>query len=87
MSAALVATGWWMAIDVPNTPNAVVICVIIFNAAFGYRSVPKLTALSSISDVLCSDLFEAGDLFHGYILPRYFPLLASNFAFVVNEDC
>ncbi|KAG6862410.1 hypothetical protein C0995_011850 [Termitomyces sp. Mi166 len=36
MSAALVATGWWMALDVPRTPNAVVICVIIFNAAFGY---------------------------------------------------
>ncbi|KAG6832311.1 hypothetical protein H0H92_003544 [Tricholoma furcatifolium] len=36
MSAALIATGWWMAIDLPYTPNAVVICVIIFNAAFGY---------------------------------------------------
>lgn len=36
MAAALVATGWWMYIDVPQTPNAVVICVIIFNAAFGY---------------------------------------------------
>ncbi|GLB36041.1 putative major facilitator superfamily, sugar transporter (TC 2.A.1.1) family protein [Lyophyllum shimeji] len=36
MSAALVATGWWMALDVPHTPNAVVVCVIVFNAAFGY---------------------------------------------------
>lgn len=36
MAAALVATGWWMYIDVPQTPNGVVICVIIFNAAFGY---------------------------------------------------
>ncbi|KJA25760.1 hypothetical protein HYPSUDRAFT_37230 [Hypholoma sublateritium FD-334 SS-4] len=36
MSASLVATGWWMYVDVPQTPNAVVICVIIFNAAFGY---------------------------------------------------
>ncbi|KAF5384794.1 hypothetical protein D9615_001424 [Tricholomella constricta] len=36
MSAALVATGWWMALDIPHTPNAVVICVVIFNAAFGY---------------------------------------------------
>ncbi|KAF8349784.1 general substrate transporter [Amanita rubescens] len=36
MAAALVATGWWMYIDVPQTPNAVVLCVIIFNAAFGY---------------------------------------------------
>jgi len=26
-----------MYIDVPQTPNAVVVCVIIFNAAFGYR--------------------------------------------------
>ncbi len=37
MASALVATGWWMYIDVPQTPNAVVLCVIIFNAAFGYR--------------------------------------------------
>ncbi|KAG1757688.1 general substrate transporter [Suillus lakei] len=29
-------TGWWMYIDVPATPNAVVICVIVYNAAFGY---------------------------------------------------
>jgi RsiW-degrading membrane proteinase PrsW (M82 family) len=37
MAAALMATGWWMYLDVPQTPNAVVLCVIIFNAAFGYR--------------------------------------------------
>ena len=36
MGLALGATGYWMNIDVPATPNAVVICVIIFNAAFGY---------------------------------------------------
>jgi len=36
MTTALFATGWWMYIDVPQTPNAVVICVIVFNAAFGY---------------------------------------------------
>lgn len=36
MAMALVATGWWMYIDVVQTPNAVVACVIIFNAAFGY---------------------------------------------------
>jgi sugar porter (SP) family MFS transporter len=36
MGVALAATGWWMYIDVPQTPNAVVVCVIIFNAAFGY---------------------------------------------------
>ncbi|KAF4605108.1 hypothetical protein EYR40_003891 [Pleurotus pulmonarius] len=36
MSMALVATGWWMYIDVPQTAKAVVVCVVIFNAAFGY---------------------------------------------------
>lgn len=36
MGVALGATGWWMYIDVPQTPKAVVGCVIIFNAAFGY---------------------------------------------------
>ncbi|KAH9937179.1 general substrate transporter [Fomitopsis serialis] len=36
MAVSLGLTGWWMYIDVPETPNAVVICVIIFNAAFGY---------------------------------------------------
>ncbi|KIK96005.1 hypothetical protein PAXRUDRAFT_826425 [Paxillus rubicundulus Ve08.2h10] len=36
MGIALGFTGWWMYIDVPATPNAVVVCVIVFNAAFGY---------------------------------------------------
>ncbi|KAF9455027.1 general substrate transporter [Macrolepiota fuliginosa MF-IS2] len=36
MALSLGATGYWMYIDVPATPNAVVVCVIIFNAAFGY---------------------------------------------------
>ncbi|KAG2075007.1 general substrate transporter [Suillus decipiens] len=36
MGIALGFTGWWMYIDIPATPNAVVICVIVFNAAFGY---------------------------------------------------
>ncbi|KAI0814889.1 general substrate transporter [Irpex lacteus] len=36
MGVALGMTGWWMYIDVPQTPQAVVACVIIFNAAFGY---------------------------------------------------
>ncbi|KAL5534159.1 hypothetical protein ACEPAG_620 [Sanghuangporus baumii] len=35
-AVALAATGWWMWIDVPQTPRAVVACVIVFNAAFGY---------------------------------------------------
>lgn len=39
MGIALALTGWWMYIDVPETPKAVVTCVIIFNAAFGYRFV------------------------------------------------
>ncbi|KAH0838220.1 general substrate transporter [Lanmaoa asiatica] len=36
MGIALGLTGWWMYIDIPATPQAVVACVIIFNAAFGY---------------------------------------------------
>ncbi|KAG8936619.1 hypothetical protein FRC02_000612 [Tulasnella sp. 418] len=36
MCLALSATGWWMYIDAPNTPQAVVVCVIVFNAFFGY---------------------------------------------------
>ncbi|KAJ3491048.1 hypothetical protein NLI96_g975 [Meripilus lineatus] len=39
MGIALALTGWWMYIDVPQTPKAVVTCVIIFNAAFGYSFV------------------------------------------------
>ena len=36
MAISLILTGYWMYIDVPFTPQAVVGCVIIFNAAFGY---------------------------------------------------
>ncbi|KAF8320267.1 general substrate transporter [Clavulina sp. PMI_390] len=36
MCVALTATGWWIYVDQIITPNAVVVCVIIFNAAFGY---------------------------------------------------
>ncbi|KAK0504376.1 general substrate transporter [Armillaria luteobubalina] len=36
MSLALCATGYWIYLDLPETPNAVVACVIIFNAAFGF---------------------------------------------------
>jgi MFS family permease len=35
MAVALALTGWWIYIDQAYTPNAVVICVIIYNAAFG----------------------------------------------------
>lgn len=36
MAIALGATGWFMYIDIPETPKAVVVCVIIYNAFFGY---------------------------------------------------
>ncbi|KAE9403242.1 general substrate transporter [Gymnopus androsaceus JB14] len=36
MAVALFSTGYFLYLDRPETPNAVVICVIIFNAAFGY---------------------------------------------------
>ncbi|QRV75792.1 Sugar (and other) transporter [Ceratobasidium sp. AG-Ba] len=36
MACALAATGWFMYIDQIYTPKAVVACVIIYNAAFGY---------------------------------------------------
>ncbi len=39
MAIALGATGWFMYIDIPETPRAVVACVIIYNAFFGYRYV------------------------------------------------
>lgn len=39
MAIALGATGWFMYIDIPQTPKAVVICVIVYNAFFGYRYV------------------------------------------------
>ncbi|WVO19924.1 uncharacterized protein IAS62_001214 [Cryptococcus decagattii] len=35
MAIALTATGWWIYIDQAITPNAVVICVVIYNSAFG----------------------------------------------------
>lgn len=37
MSLALFTIGWWLYVDISQTPQAVVICVIIYNAAFGYR--------------------------------------------------
>lgn len=39
MALALASTGWFMYIDQIYTPNAVVVCVIVFNAAFGFRCV------------------------------------------------
>lgn len=35
MAIALTATGWWIYIDQPITPKAVVVCVIVYNSAFG----------------------------------------------------
>lgn len=53
MAVALGATGWWMYVEVPDTPKAVVICVIIYNAAFGYRYV------SSALWLFCYSLFSS----------------------------
>ncbi|KZT57064.1 general substrate transporter [Calocera cornea HHB12733] len=36
MGLALAMTGWFMYIDQAITPNAVVVCVVVFNAFFGY---------------------------------------------------
>ncbi|KAJ7596906.1 general substrate transporter [Mycena floridula] len=36
MAVALCTTGWWIYIAVPQTASAVVVCVIVYNAAFGY---------------------------------------------------
>jgi len=36
MTVALLTIGWWLYVDLAGTPQAVVICVIIYNAAFGY---------------------------------------------------
>ncbi|OCF35876.1 hypothetical protein I316_02369 [Kwoniella heveanensis BCC8398] len=35
MAIALTATGWWIYIDQAITPNAVVVCVVVYNSAFG----------------------------------------------------
>lgn len=35
MAITLSLTGWWIYIDLPISPKAVVVCVIIYNAAFG----------------------------------------------------
>lgn len=56
MGVALATTGWWLYIDVPQTANAVVICVIIFNAAFGYRSVFILGGRASFSPMYLPQL-------------------------------
>ena len=37
MAIALGATGYFMAVNIPITPRAVVGCVIVYNAFFGYR--------------------------------------------------
>ena len=65
MAVALVGTGWWMYMDVPQTPNAVVLCVIIYNAAFGYR-----LGIHSLSYKMPSYISAVGDLFRGCTHPR-----------------
>lgn len=54
MCVALVATGWWMYVDQAITPKAVVVCVIVFNAAFGYRLVraPSPFLCSVLNDMV-----------------------------------
>ena len=64
MGFALGLTGWWMYIDVPATPQAVVACVIVFNAAFGYRYGYR-------RDLILTHFSEAGDQFHGCIPLRW----------------
>jgi hypothetical protein len=66
MAIALGATGWFMYIDIPETPKAVVACVIIYNAFFGYRYViyEPLRRLSQY-------FRTAGARFHGCIPLRY----------------
>ncbi|CDO73512.1 hypothetical protein BN946_scf185013.g147 [Trametes cinnabarina] len=51
MALSLGLTGWWMYIDVPETPRAVVFCVIVFNAAFGYSWGPIPWYVRVITDV------------------------------------
>jgi hypothetical protein len=75
MSASLVATGWWMYVDVPRTPNAVVICVILFNAFFGYRSVWRKPSFI----VSHKSPSTAGVRFHGSILLKCV-------VFIVTDD-
>ncbi|KAK7054433.1 hypothetical protein VNI00_003631 [Paramarasmius palmivorus] len=65
MSIALCATGYWMYLDRPETPNAVVVCVIIFNAAFGYRHVFR-----SFGGTRTDIPSTAGVQYHGFILLR-----------------
>ena len=63
MGVALALTGWWMYIDVPETAKAVVICVIVFNAAFGYRCQRFLTVdVLILFTLMC---FIAGGRFLG----------------------
>ena len=62
MCIALGATGYWLYLDVAGTPNAVVACVIIFNAAFGYRWV----ALTRLEEEFMLNARVAGGRFHGF---------------------
>lgn len=53
MAIALGFTGWWMYVDVLETPQAVVACVIIYNAAFGYRFVYGFVYRTSLRPGSC----------------------------------
>ena len=62
MTIALLTIGWWLYVDLAETPQAVVVCVIIYNAAFGYRYEYKAKMLDKLR------LFKAGVPYHGFIL-------------------
>ena len=72
MGVFLALTGWWMYIDVAETPRAVVICVIVFNAAFGYSwgPIPWLypPEVCEITTAMVLDLTPAID--HAVECPR-----------------
>jgi len=60
-----------MYLELSWTPNAVVASVIVFNAAFGYRWESFHSKLVPMLIVL---VFLVGDLYLGYIHPKYLSL-------------
>lgn len=60
-----------MFLDMSWTPGAVVVSVIIYNAAFGFR----YAFYSSRSLTLLMTKSEVGDRFHGYTPQRYGPYI------------
>ena len=52
MALSLAATGYFIYLVEPWTPDAVVASVVIFNAAFGYRY-DHIAYISSIGRLIC----------------------------------